>query len=112
MGWDIHWRFLKDVEIVSIVERTKEPSWGQAGGLPGMANKFILRYPDGRDQEITKVTGLPVPAGSVVRLRCGGGGGYGSPREREVEAVKADIRLGYVSEAAARKHYPQTFVSA
>jgi N-methylhydantoinase B len=109
MGWDIHWRFLKDVEIVSIVERTKVPSWGQAGGLSGMPNKFILEFPDGREMEIKKVTGLPVPTGSAVRLRCGGGGGYGAPAERDVEAVKTDIRLGYVSEAAARKYYPQAF---
>jgi N-methylhydantoinase B len=109
MGWELHWRFLKPVEIVSIVERTKEPSWGQAGGRSGVANRFVLSYPDGRDVEIRKVTGLPVPAGSVVRIRCGGGGGYGPPGERDVEAIKADLRLGLISEDAARRDYPQAF---
>jgi N-methylhydantoinase B len=109
LGWDIHWRFMKPVEIVSIVERTKVPSWGQAGGLSGLSNRFVLSYPDGRDVEIRKVTGLPVPAGSVVRIRCGGGGGYGPPTERDVAAVRRDLQLGLVSDAEARCHYPQAF---
>ena len=61
------------------------------------------------DVEIRKVTGLPVPAGSVVRIRCGGGGGYGPPLERDVAAVKRDLQLGVVSEEAARRDYPQAF---
>ncbi len=112
LGWNLHWRFLKDVELISIVERTKVPSWGQAGGLSGMPNKFILSHPDGSEQEIKKVTGLPVPAGSVVQIRCGGGGGFGSPSDRAPEAVRADIKLGYVSEAEARAHYPHAFADA
>jgi N-methylhydantoinase B len=109
LGWDIHWRFLKPVEIVSVIERTKVPSWGQAGGGSGTPNRFVLSYPDGRDVEIRKVTGLPVPAGAVVRVRCGGGGGYGPPSKRDVTAVRRDLELGLVSEEAARRHYPQAF---
>ncbi|MCZ8132849.1 MAG: hydantoinase B/oxoprolinase family protein [Steroidobacteraceae bacterium] len=109
LGWDVHWKFLENVELVSVMERTREPSWGQAGGLSGAPNRFVLSHPDGGDVEIRKVTGLRVSAGSVVKIRCGGGGGYGSPAERDPDAVRTDLRLGYVTEAAARRHHPQAF---
>ena len=44
-------------------------------------------------------------AGDVLRLERSGGGGYGSPLERPVEAVRQDIDNGYVSAESARKLY-------
>ena len=38
-------------------------------------------------------------------MRSGGGGGFGSPLERPVDAVARDVRQGYVSPSAAREHY-------
>lgn len=109
LGWDIHWRFLKPVHIVSTVERTKVPSWGHSGGLSGIPNRLVISYPDGRDVETRKVTDLALPAGTVMRIQCGGGGGYGPPSQRERAAVEEDLRLGYISEAAARRYYPHAF---
>ena len=34
-----------------------------------------------------------------------GGGGYGLPREREPDLVRADVRAGLVTEDAARSRY-------
>jgi N-methylhydantoinase B len=34
-----------------------------------------------------------------------GGGGHGAAAERDPEAVKRDVRLGYVSAAAAARDY-------
>ena len=56
---------------------------GLAGGLPGRANAGVIRYPDGQRQPLAKATGLTIPKGSVYELRCGGGGGYGPPAERD-----------------------------
>ena len=56
-----------------------------------------------------KATRLAVPRGATVRLRTGGGGGYGEPAERDPAAVHADIREGYISEEHARRHYPHAF---
>jgi N-methylhydantoinase B len=55
----------------------------------------------------------PFPLHSVRELRAGerllsyipGGGGIGSPLDRDRAAVEADIRGGYVSEEAARTEY-------
>jgi N-methylhydantoinase B len=38
-------------------------------------------------------------------LLTGGGGGYGSPLERDAEQVRADVLAGYVSIEAARTDY-------
>jgi N-methylhydantoinase B len=35
----------------------------------------------------------------------GGGGGYGPPSEREPDAIRRDVREGYVSAEAARRDY-------
>ncbi len=52
--------------------------------------------------------------GDAFRVRSGGGGGYGNPWERDIEAVRNDVRQGYVSLDAAAEIYgvildPQTF---
>ena len=39
-------------------------------------------------------------------FHCGGGGGYGPPSERDPEAVRADLREGYITEEHARAPLP------
>jgi N-methylhydantoinase B len=34
-----------------------------------------------------------------------GGGGYGDPKQRDTAAVEDDLRDGYVTASAARRHY-------
>ncbi len=47
----------------------------------------------------------PVPANTRAIVRTAGGGGWGSPLEREPEKVRMDILEGFVSRDAARKEY-------
>ena len=54
----------------------------------------------------------PVPAGSRLTISTAGGGGYGPPWERELEAVAADVRAGYVSQEQAREVYGVQFQTA
>jgi len=109
MGWKVGYHLLRDATFMAAVDRTKVPAWGQAGGLPGMPNRVVLIYPDGRVVATTKVTGLALPKGTRVEVYCGGGGGYGAPSERDSKAVHEDIRLGYVSEQRARELYSHAF---
>src|SRR5690606_36239288 len=66
MGWHLHYRLLRDVSMLTPIERTKVPSWGQAGGRSGAANGIVLLYPDGRTTVVKKVTGLDLPKGTLV----------------------------------------------
>lgn len=109
MGWELDFRVLTDVEMMTTIERTKVPSWGQAGGLSGEPNGVTLRYPDGRTASTRKVTGLQLPEQSVVSIRAGGGGGFGDPADREITAVHRDLTDGLITEQRARMVYPHAF---
>jgi N-methylhydantoinase B len=109
LGMDISFRFLQDAFMISTIERTKNAPSGLAGGLPGRPNAGELRLPDGTVRQVAKATALPLPKGSVFTFRCGGGGGFGPPSQREPEAVFADLRDGYVTEEHARHYYPHAF---
>jgi N-methylhydantoinase B len=52
-----------------------------------------------------KVGGHRLGAGEAIVLQSAGGGGYGDPLERPVEAVEEDLAEGYVSETQARDIY-------
>lgn len=106
LGWHLHYRAMEELTLISVLERTKVPGWGQADGLPGLPNQLLLDFPDGRTQEVRKVTDMKIPAGTRVRLYCGGGGGYGMPALRSREAVAQDLRNGVISQEYATKHHP------
>jgi N-methylhydantoinase B len=111
LGPDLFFTVLEDCWVTAAVERTKTPPWGLQGGLSGRANRAALRAPDGTRTWFGKWTRLKVPKGWTLELYDGGGGGYGPPEERDPEAVREDIREGYVSEEHAREHYPHAFGS-
>ena len=48
-------------------------------------------------------------SGDAYILRSGGGGGFGSPLERDLESLARDVRCGYVSKEAAEKDYGAVF---
>jgi N-methylhydantoinase B len=65
---------------------------------------------DGSRTRYSKVTRLKVPKGATVHLHTGGGGGYGDPRQRDPEAVRRDLRDGYISQEYVARHFPQHIV--
>ena len=110
LGVRFDFQVLEDSYVTVVVERTKSKGWGLEGGEPaGVANRCTLRRPDGSRTSFGKGTRVLVPKGGAIELTTGGGGGYGPPGERDPEAVRADIRAGYVTEARARAQYPQEF---
>jgi N-methylhydantoinase B len=48
---------------------------------------------------------VPLPAGTLLRLRTTGGGGWGEPFEREPELVLQDVLRGLVSVESAERDY-------
>jgi N-methylhydantoinase B len=89
------------MEFRAQFDRMRFPARGRAGGLAGAATEVALsdgtRYP--------AKARFRVPPGQTVRLAFPGGGGLGDPRARDAQAVARDLRLGYVTEAAARDLY-------
>ena len=89
-------------ELSTMVERMRIPPWGIFGGAEGVpfqvtcernGRRFAVRGKENRD----------VHRGDLVILESSGGGGYGSPGERPAALHEADLRNGYVTEAAGRR---------
>jgi N-methylhydantoinase B len=101
LGYDKHIRLLRDASFVSTADRARLGCYGVAGGMAGLPYQASV---DG-----APVPGMnddvPLPAGTLLRLRTTGGGGWGDPYEREPELVLHDVVRGLVSEAAAERDY-------
>lgn len=109
-GIDYHFRMLEDTYVTTAVERTKNAPWGLEGGGSGRPNAAAIVNGD-VVEERPKATRLSARKGGLIRLQTGGGGGYGDPGDRSVEAVQKDLREGYITEDFARRHYPHAFES-
>jgi N-methylhydantoinase B len=108
-GLLVRYRLFTDVYMTAILERTTLPAWGLDGGGEGRPNLLRVHLPDGTVRTYDKVTRELLPAGSIVELHTGGGGGYGPAAERAPEAVHRDVETGYLTEAQARLTYPHAF---
>jgi N-methylhydantoinase B len=88
-----------DITLNTQIERAHCRPWGLDGGRDGKGNSVALRFGTHwkTDFPNAKVLVAQIKAGDAFRLRSGGGGGYGSPLDRPVEAVRNDVRQGYVS---------------
>jgi N-methylhydantoinase B len=106
-GLDIRYRMLEGAHFTSPIERTRTPPWGLRGGEPGRPNLLRIVLADGSEHVLRKTTARSVPAGSVIEIEVGGGGGYGPASARDPISVQDDLRNGYVTEDAARSLYPQ-----
>jgi N-methylhydantoinase B/oxoprolinase/acetone carboxylase alpha subunit len=84
-----------------IAERVKHPARGLAGGRAGRPG-FVGRT-DGSDLAAKSRTILTGPV--TFTMETPGGGGFGSPMERDPASVKVDVDLGYVSAARAAEIY-------
>lgn len=89
-----------------VIEGTKATAWGLAGGQDGRTNTATIHLPDGTVRAAAKGTGLHLPTGARFVMKTGGGGGFGPPSERDAAAVIDDLENGYITEAFARRHYP------
>jgi N-methylhydantoinase B len=83
---------------------------GLAGGGPAGGSNTVVIDPGAANERILGMTAdIEAPAGITIVMNGAGGGGYGDPMEREIEAVEDDVRDGYVSIDAAAEHYGVVF---
>jgi N-methylhydantoinase B len=92
--------------VTATFGRHKFSPWGVAGGHEGSRNAVQVLFADGREPVIFgKAARLPLQKGDVIRLITGSGGGWGDPKERDRDAVHADVEAGVISEETARSVY-------
>lgn len=87
-------------------ERFRHAPYGLRGGREGSLSSTTLIHADGSRVALrSKVSGVRLTKGDVVRIETSGGGGFGDPARRDRKAVAQDVAEGLVSEAAAREFY-------
>ena len=89
------------------IERTKCAPWGLDGGKDALANHIYVQRRDGTvfQPPNGKIDVIQLEAGDAYVLESGGGGGFGNPLERPLQAVVADVRAGYISAETAERDY-------
>jgi N-methylhydantoinase B len=104
-------RMLTTANFNTRIERTECAPWGLQGGKDALPNRVSIRRADGSIEQPPngKIDLIQLRPGDSYVLESGGGGGFGDPLERPLEAVAEDVRLGYVSPEAARRDYGVVF---
>lgn len=105
LGFRKRYRVLADCTLNTNYERLRCPPWGVLGGGTAQPGRCIVRRKDGTEEVASKVEGLPLEAGDVVIIETGGGGGYGDPAARPLDAIVLDVKRGYVTPEAAVRDY-------
>lgn len=85
--------------------RSKILPWALEGGNEGTPNYVRVIRTDGSSERYSFVSGLTVNKDDVIRIVTGAGGGLGDPKKRDPEAVRNDIRNGYISKERAAEVY-------
>jgi N-methylhydantoinase B len=87
-------------------DRRFHPPCGISGGEPGAPSSNTIRSPDGeRAVAPMPMEALRLRKGDVFHHASAGGGGSGSPLERDPALVLDDVLDGKVGVEAARERY-------
>ncbi len=106
LGYEAEVEWLRGDALVTLrQERHTTHPWGLLGGRSAPGCRTVLQRAAGGAQELEAKTIVTIRAGDVLRMWMTGGGGYGSPLERDPGAVLADVLDGRVSPEAAREVY-------
>jgi len=113
LGYEKHIRMRKDAHFMSIADRSILACWGVKGGKAGQPFEVTID-PDGAGERAVDALADAefVPAGTVIRIRTTGGGGWGDPLDRDTELVVRDVLWGKVTRACAEADYGVLVIGA
>lgn len=70
---------LEPLSLSAGIDRTVDPPWGMNGGHPGKPGGIAILYPHTEAWQAVSKVDLDLPAGTLIRQRTAGGGGWGAP---------------------------------
>jgi N-methylhydantoinase B len=105
-GVDYRVRFLENTQLILRGDGMRTRSGvGIAGGRTGMRGDLRLTSNSHLYDQVPQYGVVDVAAGTTMELLSAGGGGWGDPARRDIDAVAADVRDGLISVTAAAKAY-------
>lgn len=87
------------------VDRTRFRPWGVHSGRCGTLTRMLLNPSTRKEKELGLADWVELEPGDIFSFSTPGGGGYGSPLERDPDAVLTDLQSGFISCVAARDLY-------
>jgi N-methylhydantoinase B len=96
---------IDDVEMHVDGDRLKLLPFGLEGGMPSVNQLYVHVAPDGTRTDLASKRGYTFMRGDTIELYTPGGGGLGSPYERDPAAVAADVEQGYIDRERAAGSY-------
>jgi N-methylhydantoinase B len=93
------------------IDRVKCRPWGLFGGLSAKGNGVALHRFGEEEQRFAngKTFNHVLQPGDAYIKQSGGGGGFGSPLDRDIAKVAWDVSEGYVSRESAEQNYGVVF---
>ena len=100
-------RVLAERAVLAVrIDGVVEPPWGASGGMAGGAGRAVVNPGRPGERLLPPLSdGNVLHHGDVLRIETGGGGGRGHPHDRPAVRVLSDVLDGFVSVAAAARHY-------
>lgn len=94
--------------LVSVLgDRVDQQPFGIVGGKSAAPNYVAFKTGNGTwvPEMRSKFEKQPLTRGEAIVAASPGGGGYGSPLDRDLEEVERDLNLGYISAETALRDY-------
>jgi N-methylhydantoinase B len=108
---ELHAEIAEPARVNTAGDGTRHAPYGILGGQDGLPHRYRLRSRGRRDRVLrTKEVGIVVRPGDVFLVESGGGGGYGDPRQRTLEARAYDRENGFVTHGPAVTRRPRARV--
>lgn len=106
-GIDLRVRILSPDTVMTArnMERMEFQPWGRLGGGVGEHGEAILNEGRADERNLGRIDELLLQPGDTVTFLSQGGGGYGSPYERDPALVLNDVQKGLLSVEQARECY-------
>jgi N-methylhydantoinase B len=105
IGYAREFEVLEDSTVTVRSSNHHFASQGLLGGGSGKPSRVILNPHRSDAEQIGVLETRLLKAGDVIRFEQAGGAGYGLVSERNPDAVREDVRNGYVSAEAAESQY-------
>ena len=87
------------------LERFVFRPWGVAGGNAGAVCRVKLSRGQEPERDLGKLDMFVAEKDDRITILTAGGGGFGDPFARDLEAVQRDVIAGFVTETAAARNY-------
>ena len=106
LGMRRDYHFIGSPTVFSIQsDRARFPPWGIFGGLDAKPSRYIVNPDSDEPLQLTSKSTVRLKKGDIVSVQTPGGGGYGSPMERDPEMVLRDVIDGKVNLKRALEVY-------